>query len=693
MNMNCKHINIDLLSINHYSVHWHDCLELIAVVKGSVKVKDGFEEHDLFEGDVIVVNTDDLHAIYNADEENLIVILNIDMNYFEAHYPAIQNTIIVCDSNTDKKKYHKQLEAIFFSVLNLYNCSFHKSGTADEIEIENLGLELLELLMDNFRYLCVYEDKFSHIESGNLHAKTLGGAMDYIYKNFTDKITLQDISAKVNFNKYYISHLIKHVSGLSFREYINMLRAENSEKLLLTSRKSITEIAYECGFSDVKYYMKHFVRWYHYTPGVYRRKYLEAYNFYDNQVHYNEFNLSDALKRIHTYLRNAGYDVFAAQTPVQIHIDNKPRNTASLSIYRFNQFEIDFLFLNTVTSYNNLIEYACKDLALKTVRIKNIIQVHNQQNQNTLLRIQDGILDMIHSGKLNLIMHICVTDKSLKKNLKTDITDFFSKYITRYGPDFINTWIVELSINIENETCGKNIECITDMIHSVSKNIMIKCSKAKDYPEDTNHTNHIYDTIYVFPHIIKNLISKDNGSQDLTIKIIDSQMNNQTIFCGDSGLITCNGFKKASYNLYFLLAKLGENIIEKRDSYVLAKNKLSYQILLFNFPSKLNVLLQEDGGKAETSNIHALTKKFTLTIDDLKGTYRLKKYTINRKYGSVYDIWSGYGSPKFLSEHDEKLLSQISFPKVEMEQLDQGQNKIELELEPFTVQLLEITKA
>lgn len=689
MNTNSKHMSINLVSINHYSAHWHNCLEIIAVVKGSVKVKDGFEEHKLFEGDVIVINTDDLHAIYNTDEENLIIILNIDINYFEAYYPSIHNTIIVCDSNTDKKKYRKQLEVIFLSVLNLYNCIFYKSSTSDD-EIENLGLELLELLIDNFRYLRVYEDRFTHIESNDLHAKTFGSAMDYIYKNFTEKITLHDISSEVNFSKYYISHLIKDVSGLSFKEYLNMFRVENSEKLLLTTRKSITEIAYECGFSDVKYYNKHFFRWYHDTPGVYRRKYFEAYNSNDNQV--NEINLCDAQKRIHTYLSNAGYEVFTKITPIQININSKPRNTFNLNIFRFNQFDIDFLVLNTLTSYKTLIEYAYKELVLETVRIKNIIHAHNQSNQNALLNIQDGILDIIHNDKLNLVINFSITDKSLKKNLKTDIDDFFSRYIIRYGLDVINTWIIEISTNIENETCEKNIKCITDIIHSISKNIVIKYVKARDFSEDTNQTNYIYDTVFIFPYIIKNLISKDNGSQDLSIKIIDSQINNQTIFNGDRGLITYNGFKKASYYLYFLLAKLGEKIIEKKDSYILTKNESSYQILLFNFPSKLNVLLSEDNSKVDTSNMHALTKNYILNLDDSKCAYRLIKYTLNRKHGSIYDNWLNYGSPKFLCAHDEKLLSQISFPKVEFVQLNQGQNIMELEIEPFTVQLLEITK-
>lgn len=686
MNTNCKHININLVSINHYSAHWHDCLELIAVVKGSIKLKDGFEEHNLSEGDVIVINTNDLHAIYNTEEENLIIILDIDINYLEAHYPAIQNTIIVCDSNTDKRKYHKQLEAIFLSVLNLYNCSYQKSCT--DIELEILGLELLEFLIDNFRYLRVYKDRFTHIESSDLHAKTLSGAMDYIYKNYTDKITLQDISAKVNFSTYYLSHLIKAVSGLSFKEYINMLRVEDSEKLLLTSRKSITEIAYECGFSDVKYYNKHFVRWYHDTPGVYRRKYLEIYNSKDNQAKYNEINLSDALKRIHAYLSNAGYDVFTLVAPIHININGKLGDTVSLNIYRFNQFEIDFLVPNTLTSYKTVIEYACKELVLETVRIRNMIHAHTQSNQNILLNIQDEILDIIHRDKLNLIIHVPITDKSLKKNLRAEIIDFFSKYIVRYGSDFINTWTIELTTNMRNEICVKNVKYFTDLIHSVSKKIVVMYVKVIDFSEDRNQTNHIYDTIYFFPYIINSLISKDSDSQDLSIKIIDSQMNNQTIFSGDRGLLTYNGFKKASYYLYYLLAKLGDKIIQHTDSYILAKNESSYQILLFNFPSKLNYLFSKDN----TSTMYAITKKFILNFDDVASPYRIIKYTINKKHGSIYDIWSNYGSPKFLSEHDEKLLSQISFPKVEFEQLDQGQNKMELELEPFSVLLLEITK-
>ncbi|MDD3168927.1 MAG: helix-turn-helix domain-containing protein [Eubacteriales bacterium] len=691
MNTNRNHMNIELVSVNHYPAHWHDFLELIAVVKGSVKVKDGFEEHRLYAGDVIVINTDDLHAIYHTDEENLVIIVDIDMKYFAACYPSVQNTIIVCDSNTDKTKYQKQVSEIFLSVLNLYVCSEHKSSPVEAGEIESLGLELLQLLIDNFRYFRVNQDRFTHIEGNDLHAKTLSGAMDYICRNFRDKITLQDISEEVNFNKYYISHMIKDVFGLSFKEYINMLQAENSEKLLLTSRMSITEIAYECGFSDVKYYNKHFSRWYHDTPGDYRRKYKETY-LKEGQPKYNSFDSVDALEKIHAFLENAGYgyDVSAKIAPVPISIHDKSQIPSNENLNRFSQFELDFLVPDTLTIYKTLIDSACKELALKTVRLKNMIYAHNRQIQTVLLSTQDGILDLIYNEKLNLIIPISVSGKVLKKNLKTELSDFFARYIIRYGGDVVYSWVIELSAGMENEACEMNVKSIMNMIHSISKRIVIKYAYA-EASQSTADQYHIYDTVSIFPYMIKNFIAKDNGAQDFVLKMIDSQKNDQTIFHGDSGLMTCNGFKKASYYLCCLLAMLGEKMIEKSDSYILTKKEASYQLLLFNIPDKQNEPFSEDRRKTESSNLYTATKNFVIHLD-AASAHRLIKYTINREHGSVYDIWTLYGSPKFLSGYEEKLISQISFPKVEFEQLNQGQNKIELALKTNTVQLLEITE-
>ena len=51
------------------------------------------------------------------------------------------------------------------------------------------------------------------------------------------------------------------------------LRLEHSVNLILTSNLSITEICYECGFENLSWFYKQFVKKFGLTPVEYRKKY------------------------------------------------------------------------------------------------------------------------------------------------------------------------------------------------------------------------------------------------------------------------------------------------------------------------------------------------------------------------------------------------------------------------------------
>ena len=635
-----RHMKIDLVSINHYPAHWHDSLELLAVIKGSLTVKDGFEEHRLTEGDVLVVNANDLHAIDRCDDENLVILLDIDIRYFESHYPAVQNTIIVCDSNTDKVKFRKQLDVVFLSALDLYYF-FSQNGeeTADE-EIERRGLKLLAFLIENFRYLRVYEDSFASLESNDLHAKTLGGALDYIYKNFTERITLADISASVNFSKYYISHLIRTVSGLSFQEYLNMLRAENSEKLLLTSAKSIQEIAYESGFSDVKYYNKHFTRWYHTTPGAHRRSYLAAHSAKEKQPPDNAFDFNEAIRRIQTYLTDSGYTLPQNEGSVRIEFDKAREALPGSAFRRFTEFELDLAAPAVSGSPKALLDCAKNELDLTTVRLLHAIPLHAFPHQQAAPAFRHAVFDLLAASSFHVILSLPAGEAPLRKTLQAEIDDFFSGLTTRYGADTVGKWTVDLQA--EKETSALS-----------------------------------FDSFSVLPHLLQAFTRQGGYGDSYPLKMIDSGCG-KNIFTGESGLLTANGFKKAAYHFCSFLSRLGEEVLETGDAHILTKSASSWQLLLFHFPT-------------ETVPCGA-AKNILLCSGDPAGSYRLVKQTINKKHGSVYDNWIRFGSPKYLSAADEALLTRASCPEIEFIQWNAGQKEIEIRLEPDTVQLIEIKK-
>lgn len=62
--------------------------------------------------------------------------------------------------------------------------------------------------------------------------------------------------------------------GLSFRVLVDQTRAHRAESLLADDRYTLSEIAYQCGFSEQASFSRAFKRWFGVTPSQYRHKLL-----------------------------------------------------------------------------------------------------------------------------------------------------------------------------------------------------------------------------------------------------------------------------------------------------------------------------------------------------------------------------------------------------------------------------------
>ena len=95
-------------------------------------------------------------------------------------------------------------------------------------------------------------------------------AIRYISKNFTRNLTLDDVAGHVHLNPAYFSTLFKQSTGSSFKEYLNMVRVEESKRLLANTDYSIIDIALATGFEDQSYFSKVFKKYTGLTPKQYR---------------------------------------------------------------------------------------------------------------------------------------------------------------------------------------------------------------------------------------------------------------------------------------------------------------------------------------------------------------------------------------------------------------------------------------
>ncbi|MCI5649921.1 MAG: PocR ligand-binding domain-containing protein [Fusicatenibacter sp.] len=112
------------------------------------------------------------------------------------------------------------------------------------------------------------ECMFNYIPSKN--HEIIRKSIRYISKNFTRNLTLDEVAEQVHLNPAYFSTLFKQSTGSSFKEYLNMVRVEESKRLLSNTDYSIIDISLATGFGDQSYFSKVFKKYTGMTPKQYR---------------------------------------------------------------------------------------------------------------------------------------------------------------------------------------------------------------------------------------------------------------------------------------------------------------------------------------------------------------------------------------------------------------------------------------
>ena len=96
-------------------------------------------------------------------------------------------------------------------------------------------------------------------------------AIQYISQHFSEDLTLEQVAGHIHLNAAYFSSMFKQSTGSSFKEYLNMVRIEESKRLLANTDYTIIDIAIAAGFEDQSYFSKVFKKYTGLTPRQYRQ--------------------------------------------------------------------------------------------------------------------------------------------------------------------------------------------------------------------------------------------------------------------------------------------------------------------------------------------------------------------------------------------------------------------------------------
>ena len=111
----------------------------------------------------------------------------------------------------------------------------------------------------------------SYPEPEGNEKRWLQSVLSYIETNLGQEISLRNLAEVASLHPTYFSDLFKRVTGIRPMAYLTEKRINRSQILLASTKKSIKEIAYECGFSSVSYFNRIFKKVVHSTPGEFKK--------------------------------------------------------------------------------------------------------------------------------------------------------------------------------------------------------------------------------------------------------------------------------------------------------------------------------------------------------------------------------------------------------------------------------------
>lgn len=212
----------------------------------------------------------------------------------------------------------------------------------------------------------------------------------------------------------------------------------------------------------------------------------------------------------------------------------------------------------------------------------------------------------------------------------------------------------------------------------------------------------IHDTCFMAAFIVKTCIENDNlvngmGFWTFTDLFEEFRLE-QSLFHGGFGLITYNGIKKASYNAYEFLSRLGKEIVYKNDGIIVTKKDDEYQVLIYNYCHYNNLYRAFDHSQISHINRYdvfkdSVEKDYELCIGIEEGEYQLEKYRVNREVGSAFDAWVNMGAPKKISKDGYKYLEKASqYGYKTWTENIKDKISIKTEVLPHEIQLITIKK-
>jgi len=235
--------------------HWHEHIEIHRVLSGEAEFVVGGKPFRLCAGNILIINSNELHSGACADGGYASDVLIFDIGYIseelaQKNYrfralipqdPAMSGLIFrVFEELAGRKEGYKQMCRALVQELLVYIC---RNYVEEIVPVRESARRKKEL-------------------------ERLDAVLQYIDAHYADPLPNAELAEVMCLSEGRFDHLFGKSMGCPPRQYINDIRLEKAKKLLESHNMTTTEVAEMVGFRDYNHFGRLFRKKFGCTPSA-----------------------------------------------------------------------------------------------------------------------------------------------------------------------------------------------------------------------------------------------------------------------------------------------------------------------------------------------------------------------------------------------------------------------------------------
>jgi len=250
----------------HYIMpyHWHTEFELIRILEGALTISIEEKAYTAIKGSTIMIPNGLLHSGIPHDCTYECIVFDMNM---------------LLKENDDNRKYIRQITNHQLELNNYFDPSFRNIYQViwflfDALISKKTGYQMLVRgsLYQLFGMVLAegyYSTNPSQTTRVHKRMLQLKQVLEYIEENYASPITLEELAKSVGMSRKYFCRFFREMTHQTAFEYLNHYRIERACYQLTATTLSVTEVAFNCGFNDLSYFIKTFKKYKQTTPKQY----------------------------------------------------------------------------------------------------------------------------------------------------------------------------------------------------------------------------------------------------------------------------------------------------------------------------------------------------------------------------------------------------------------------------------------